>query len=239
MTLPTSSTPTYPLTIPSTGQHIKVRPFVVRDEKALLIAHETKRPEVMLDTVKEVVKSCSLNKVDVESLASFDIEYLFLQLRSISVGEIVEMLFRCDVCPPENEKAVALVGINLEDAKVEKFEGHINPIPLFDNVGVKMKYPTIEVLKQIETADDNNPDELIDLILSCIDYVYDDEEMFPIKEQSRKDAVDFIENLTAAQFEKIRNFFRTMPQMRLYVNYTCPVCNTQHNKYLEGLTSFF
>jgi len=238
MSLPLNVTPTYTFDIPSLNKTIKFRPFVVKDEKALLIAQQSEQPSVMLDTVRDVIKSCAKEPLDVESLASFDVEYLFLKLRSVSVGEIVEMIFPCDVCPPTDENARALVPINLETITVERFEGHENPILLFDNVGVRMKYPTVATLKKIDQADDDT-DLLIDIVIDCIDYIYDDEQMFPVRDQKRSDVVMFLENLTSPQFERIRTFFRTLPQLRVYVDYSCPVCGTKHNKYMEGLTSFF
>ena len=241
MALPTNATPVYTIQIPSTKQQFKFRPFVVRDEKALLIAYQSDDVGVMLDTVKDVIKSCAKNEIDVDKLASFDIEYIFLHMRAHSVGEVVELLFACDVDHgADNIKAKALKQINLFDAKVEFFDGHTSNIKLFGDVGVKMKYPSLDTLKKLESnIDSQDVDSVINIAVDCIDYVYDAEEVFPAKDQSRDELVTFVNDLTSDQFQKIRDFFRTMPQLRLYVDYSCPVCGKAHNKYMEGLASFF
>ena len=240
MALPLNATPVYTLTIPSTQKQLKYRPFLVKDEKALLIAQQSEDHTVMLDTVKSVIAACAKSDVDVDKLASFDIEYIFLQMRAMSVGETVDLLFQCDVDHGvDNEKARALARINLLEVKVETFEGHTNKISLFDDVGIVLKYPTISTLKNIEEAKTGGVDQVFNVVVDCIDYIYTPEEVFPAKEQTRQELIEFLNNLTSDQFENLQQFFYTMPQLRAYVNYTCPVCNKEHNKYMEGLASFF
>jgi hypothetical protein len=236
MALPMNVMPTYTLIIPSTQKQVKYRPFVVRDQKALLIAQATEDVGVMLDTVKDVIKSCVVDNIDIDKLASFDVEYIFSQLRAVSVGEMVDLLFKCDVCT--DEAAVSKVRIDLRQLSVDTPEGHNMKIPLFGDVGVMMKYPNLSALKALETAEDN-VDIMFDVVVSCIDYIYNSEEVFYAKEQSREEMVQFVSNLTAEQFNKLEEFFRTMPRIRQYVKYTCPVCNREHSKYMEGLSSFF
>lgn len=237
MALPMNATPIYTLTIPSSGKEFKYRPFLVKDEKALLIAQESSDPVVMLDTVKEVILSCAKSPIDIDRLASFDSEYIFTQLRAVSVGELVDLYFRCDVCT--DEKAIAKVTVDLTKLKVETPEGHTNKIALFDDVGVVLKYPTIQTLKMIEENDGTNMTKIFDTVVDCIDYIYDAEEVFAAKEQSRTELIDFLNNLTSAQFALIQNFFVTMPSLKTYIEYDCPVCSRHHNKYMEGLASFF
>lgn len=240
MALPLNATPIYNLTIPSTQKQFKFRPFLVKDEKALLIAQQSEDPITMLDTVKTVIAACAKSEVDVDKLASFDIEYIFLQMRAKSVGENVELVFQCDEDHGvDNEKARSLVQINLLDVKVETFEGHTNKIELFDDVGVVLKYPTIDTLKRLEKATESGIDQVFDVVIDCIDYIYNTEEVFASKDQSREEMIEFLNNLTSDQFEKLQQFFYTMPQLRAYITYTCPVCNKVHNKYMEGLASFF
>lgn len=241
MALPMNATPVYTLEIPSTKKQFKYRPFVVKDEKALLIAQQSEDVTVMLDTVKEMIKSCAKSEIDVEKLASFDLEYIFLQMRAQSIGEIVELIFSCDLDHgADNDKARVTKQLNLFDAKVEFFEGHQSKIPLFDNVGVVMKYPNIETLKKLESdIAVTEVDKIMDIVVDCIDYIYDDEQMYPAKEQKREELFEFLGNLTPDQFDKLRQFFRTMPQLRVYVDYACPVCGREHRKYMEGLASFF
>jgi hypothetical protein len=162
-------------------------------------------------------------------------------MRAQSIGEIVELVFSCDIDHGEdNPKARVTKQINLLDAKVEVFDNHSSKIQLFEDVGVVMKYPTIETLKKLEAEiQEDQVDQAIDIISDCIDFVYNADEVFPAHEQTKEELIDFLNNLTTEQFNKIRSFFQTMPQLRVYVEYTCPVCNRHHNKYMEGLASFF
>lgn len=240
MTLPLNTAPTYTIKIPSTKKDFKFRPFLVRDQKALMIAQESNDNTVMLDTIKEVISSCTKSKVDLDKLASFDIEYIFLQMRAKSIGEIVELTFACDEDHGEdNQKALSRIAVNLEDVKVEFPENHTNKIPLFKNVGIVMKYPTIETLKHLENANINDIDAVFDIISDCVDYIYDDEQIYSSKDTNKEELIEFLNNLTAEQFDKVQEFFKTMPSLRVNVNYTCPVCNKEHKKYMEGLSSFF
>lgn len=240
MALPIYTTPIYSLQIPSTKKELKFRPFLVKDEKALLIAQQSEDPAVMLDTVKEVIQACAKSKVNVAELASFDVEYIFLQLRARSVGEMAELIFACDIDHgEENEKARSTVSINLLDVKVEFQDEHATKIPLFDTCGIVMKYPTVETLKRLETSDENDVDQVFDIIVDCIDCIYDAEEVFTAKDQTKVELIQFLNNLTSEQFDRIQKFFNTMPSLKAYVKYTCPVCSREHNKYLEGLQSFF
>lgn len=240
MALPLNATPIYNLTIPSTQKQFKFRPFLVKDEKALLIAQQSEDPVVMLDTVKTIIGACAKSDIDVDKLASFDIEYIFLQMRAKSVGELVDLIFQCDDDHGvDNEKARSLVQVNLMDVKVETFQGHTNKIELFDDVGIVLKYPTINTLKRLEEVTTNGIDQVFDIIVECIDYIYNSEEVFAAKDQTQEELIEFLNNLTSDQFEKLQKFFYTMPQLRAYITYTCPVCNKVHNKYMEGLASFF
>jgi hypothetical protein len=237
MALPMSSTPTYTLTIPSTGKEVKYRPFLVREEKALMMAQQSEDPIVMVNTLKDVVKSCVVGEFNAEDLATFDLEYIFTQLRAKSVGETVELIFPCDVC--EDEKARVQISFDITKLVVEKSPNHESKIQLFGDVGVVMKYPTMQVLKKLQNLDTNNLDDLFKIVAECIDYIYQGDELFYGKEQTQEELLDFINNLTSEQFAKVQKFFETMPRLKQEVNYNCPVCNRAHNKVLEGLQSFF
>ena len=156
MRLPTNTTAVYTLKVPSTQKEWKYRPFLVREEKSLLVAQQSENPQIMLDTIKDVIKSCSKTELDVDRLASFDVEYIFTQLRAVSVGEMVDLLFKCDDC--EDEKAVAAVQVDLRQMQVKFPEDHTNKIELFEDVGVIMKYPTVDTLKKIEKSDQSEID---------------------------------------------------------------------------------
>lgn len=239
MALPVNTSPVYSMVIPSTGQEVKFRPFLVKDEKALLIAQQSEDPEVMAETLKTVISSCIVTSIDVEKLATFDLEYIFTQLRAKSVGEQVDLLFPCDVCPTEDETARVKISFDLTKIRIEKDADHTNKIHLFNDVGVVMSYPTIKTMNRFKDLNADNLDELFIVIAECVDFIYDGEEIHYAKEQSFNDVLDFMNNLTSEQFKKVQRFFETMPKLKQDVQYTCPVCQKQHNKTLEGLQSFF
>lgn len=237
MALPLSNTPIYNLTIPSMEKNVRYRPFLVKEEKALLVAQQSEDAVVMLDTLKNIIKSCVKDEIDVDSLATFDLEYIFTQLRAKSVGEVVELIFSCDTCT--DEKAKVKIAFDLTKLKVEKDPKHSKNIPLFNDVGVIMKYPSIELINKLQGVVDNNVDQIFEVVIDCMDSIYTGEEIFHAKEQSKAELMEFLENLTSEQFAKIQNFFETMPKIRQDVEYNCPVCGKHHSKYLEGINSFF
>jgi hypothetical protein len=240
MALPMMSTPTYTMVVPSSGLTVKYRPFLVKEEKALLIAQQSEDMMVMVDTLKGVIKSCVMDKIDLEKLATFDLEYMFTQIRGKSVGETVELVFPCDTDHgADNEKARSRVNIDLSTLTVEKGEGHNNKIELFDDVGVVMKYPTVDVIKKLEGIDINDLDKVFEIMALSVDYIYQGEEIFYGKEQAFEDVVTFINNLTSEQFLKLQKFFETMPKLKKEIQYDCPVCGKHHVKVLEGIQSFF
>lgn len=237
MALPLNTTPIYNLEIPSTGKIVKYRPFLIKEEKALLIAQQSEDSSVMVDTLKQIIKDCAKEELDVDSLATFDLEYFFTQIRAKSVGEIVELFLKCDTCT--DEKAATKVSIDLTKLKVKKGEGHTNNISLYNDVGVIMKYPAIDIIKKLETVSTNDIDQVFDIIIACVDSIYTDDEVFHAKDQSKEELLEFLNNLTSDQFSRIQKFFETMPKLSQDIKYTCPVCGVVHDKVLEGLNSFF
>jgi hypothetical protein len=240
MALPMMNTPTYSMVIPSTDATVKYRPFLVKEEKALLIAQQSEDAAVMVNTLKQVIESCLVDKVDVSKLATFDLEYMFTQIRAKSVGETIDLIFPCDVDHgADNEKARVKISIDLTSLVVEKNPEHNARIDLFGDVGVMMKYPTIEIMKKLENLEADNLDHIFDVIAGSIDYIYQGEEIFYAKEQRHEELVQFLNNLTSEQFVKVQKFFETMPRIKKEVDYICPVCSKHHHKVLEGLQSFF
>ena len=237
MALPMNETPVYTLEIPSTKTKVKYRPFLIKEEKALLIAQQSEDSIVMVDTLKQVVKSCLKDNVDVDEFATFDLEYVFTQIRAKSVGEIIDLKIRCDDCT--DEKAIATVFVDLTKLKVDISPDHNNKINLFDDVGIVLKYPTIDVIKMFEVLNTNDLDQVFDVIVNCIDYIFTDKEVFYAKEQSKEELVEFLNNLTSDQFERVQKFFETMPRLKQEIEYVCPVCSKKHQRVLEGLQSFF
>jgi len=240
MTLPMMNTPTYNLVVPSTGEKIKYRPFLVKEEKALLIAQQSEDVEVMVDSLKQVIRGCVLDKIDVESLAIFDIEFIFTQIRAKSVGEIIELLFPCDVDHGEDqEKAKLKISIDLTKIQVEFPTEHSKKIDLFGDVGVVMKYPSFSMLTKMESLDVENVESIFDIIASSIEYIYEGDELHYAKEQSKEELLEFLYNLTNEQFNKLQTFFANMPKISKTVEYNCPVCAKHHTVTLEGMQSFF
>lgn len=240
MALPMMTTPTYTLVVPSTDATVKYRPFLVKEEKALLIAQQSEDPVVMINTLKDVIKGCVQDNIDIDKLAIFDLEYMFMQIRGKSVGETIDLVFPCDLDHGEqNEKARSTVTLDINDIKVEKSGEHTNKIELYDNVGVVMKYPTINVLKKLEGLDENDLDKVFDIMAYSIEYIYDADQIYYAKEQNHEELLQFINNLNSAQFVKLQKFFETMPKLRKEIQYNCPVCGRHHVKLLEGIQSFF
>lgn len=238
MALPMNSTPTYKVEVPSTGEKINFRPFLIKEEKALLIAQQSEDQEVMVETLKDVIKSCTLGKINVEELALFDLEYLFTQIRGKSVGEEIELLFSCDVCV-DNDKAKVKKVIDVSEIKIKKDASHTNKIELFGDVGVVMKYPNFGLLKEIENIQSENVNTIFEIVIKCIDYIYNTDEVFYAKETKKEELMEFLNNLTQDQFTKIQKFFETMPKLSTNVKYDCPVCGKHHDKDIEGLSNFF
>ena len=235
MALPVMSTPTYELTVPSTKEKVKYRPFLVKEEKALMIAHQSEDATTMLDTLKGVIGACTFNKLDVTKLAMFDIEYIFLQLRAKSVGEISELNFSCKQC--NDPKAKMKVEIDLTQLEVTFDPEHTTDIQLFNDVGVKMKYPSLQVVNRLKST--NDVEAIFDIIVECIDCIYDNDNVYAAADQSRQELVDFINNLTQDQFGKLQKFFETMPKLEKTIEFDCPVCKYHHVQTLQGLDGFF
>jgi hypothetical protein len=237
MALPKMQLPLYNVVIPSTGKEVKFRPFLVKEEKALLIAQQSEDQKVMVNTLKSIILDCIQDPINVDSLAMFDYEYLFTQIRSKSVGEIVDLVFLCDTC--EDEKARTIVHMDITKFKVNFNDKHTDKIQLTDSIGLKMKYPNIDTVQQLEAAATGDVDAIFDVVAECIEFIYDGDEVYPTKEQTKEEVLEFLNNLTQDQFAKIQEFFDTMPKMSQPVQYDCPVCGKHHDKVLEGLASFF
>ena len=239
MALPIQNAAVYTATVPSTKQEIKFRAFLVKEEKALLIAQQSEDPTVMMDTLKQIIKSCVKTELDTDALALFDIEYIFAQLRSKSVGEVVEIVVACDVCPDEDTKARVKLTFDLSKLQVNFPAEHNKKIALFDDVGVVMKYPSLNIIKDLEGMDQTDAESVFKIITKSIDFIYDAEELHYAKDQTETELKEFLENLNQEQFKKIQQFFETMPKLSKEVQYDCPVCKHHHEKVIEGLSSFF
>ena len=237
MALPKQVNTVYNTTLPSTGEQFKFRAFLVKEQKSLLLAQQSEDAEVMIDTIKTVIGSCCIGNIDVNKLAIFDMEYLFCQIRAKSAGENVELWYYCPTC--NDEKAKVKKSIDLTKIEVKRHPEHNNKIELFDSVGVVMKYPSINIMKKIEVIANEDIDAVMDIIVDCIDFIYDQDEIYSSVDSTKEELLQFIENLTEQQFEKIQKFFETMPKLTHTEEFDCPVCNAHHTRTLEGMDSFF
>jgi len=233
MPLPKLAIPEYEATLPVTGTKISYRPFLVKEEKLLYLAMESQDNKQMVKAVKTIIKNCTNLKTKVEDLATFEIEYIFLKIRSVAVGETSEFKVTC----PDDEKTQVTVNIPLADVGVEIPEDHNAKILLDSNVGVVMKYPSLDVFIQQNLSDNPNIDDIFELAASCIGQVYDKEEVYD--SFSKKEALEFLENLNSEQFQKVQGFFETMPKLSYTLEVLNPETKVKSEMVLEGLASFF
>lgn len=237
MPLPKISTPTYELAIPSTGKNIKYRPFLVKEEKVLIVAMESEDTRSIANAVKDVIKNCIITRgVKVEELSTFDIEYLFLNIRGKSVGEEVEVLV---TCPDDGVTKVPLT-IALDEIQVQFDEEHSRDIKLDDALTLRMRYPSMEeFIKNNFAVSDISVDDTFEMITSCIEQVYNEEESWSAKDCSKKELKEFVEQLSSKQFKEIENFFGTMPKLSHKISVLNPNTEVESEVVLEGLASFF
>ena len=238
MPLPKIATPTYELELPSSGETIKYRPFLVKEEKLLVIALESEDNKQITTAIKAVLKSCILSKgIKVDTLPTFDIEYLFLNIRGKSVGEELEVNV---YCPDDNETQVP-VTINLDDIQVQKNEDHTNKIKIDESVMMEMRYPSLEqfIKNNFDFDDKNAMDQSFDLIAACIGKIYTEEEVWSTADCSKKEVKEFLESMNSNQFKDIEKFFETMPKLSHTITITNPNTKVESEVVLEGLASFF
>jgi len=238
MPLPKIATPSYELELPSTGETIQYRPFLVKEEKLLVIALESEETKQITTAIKTVIKNCILTKnIKVESLPTFDIEYLFLNIRGKSVGEELEVNI---ICPDDGETQVP-VKINLDDIQVQKNEDHTNKIKVDSSIMMEMKYPSLDqfIKSNFDFNNKNAMDQSFELIGSCIDKIYTEEEVWSTLDVSKKELTDFLESMNSSQFKEIEKFFETMPKLSHTIKVKNPVTEIESDVVLEGLASFF
>ena len=240
MPLPKVNTPTYELVLPSSGKKIKYRPFLVREEKILIMALETEDTKQITQAVIDILSSCIITKgIVLEKLATFDIEYLFLNVRSKSVGEQVELNVTC----PDDGKTSVPVTIDIDSIKIKKDKNHKDTIKLDDSLSLKLKYPSMEqfISSNFESAEEtgNEIKTTLDMITSCIDMIYSEEESWNASESTKKELEDFIDQLNTKQFKLIEDFFATMPKLTHTLKVKNPQTNIESTVRLEGLASFF
>ena len=236
MALPKLTTPTYELELPSTDEKIKYRPFLVKEEKILMMAMESKSSADITQAVKDIVMECTFNKIDISSMPMFDVEYIFLQIRSKSVGEVSKLKLLC----PDDEKTYADVELDLNQVKVQVGDDHTNKIKLNDGMGMIMRYPTIDSFKEsgIKNITATN---MLEVISTCILQIYEEDgkKVYDPKDQTQKELTDFIEQLNTKQFKDVQNFFETMPKLKHEITIKNPKTKKESKITLTGLNDFF
>jgi len=236
MALPKLTTPTYELEIPSTDEKVKYRPFLVKEEKILMMALETKNESDIVQAVKDIVSSCTFNKVNLDAMPMFDVEYVFLNIRAKSVGEVSSFNVLC----PDDGKTYAKCEVNLTDVKVQVDDNHTNKIELGNGTGMIMQYPTINSFAEtgIKTITAEN---MLEVISSCILQIYEQEgkKVYDPKDQTKKELTEFIEQLNTNQFKDVQNFFNTMPRLKHVVKVKNPKTKKESEITLTGLNDFF
>ena len=238
MPLPTIATPTYDLELPSSGKKIKYRPFLVKEEKLLVLALESESNKEISTAIKAVLKACIQTRaVKVEQLPTFDIEYLFLNIRGKSVGEEIEVNLIC----PDDGKTTVPVTINIDDIVVKKSDDHNKRIALDKNLMMEMKYPSLDqfIKNNFDFGVEPGIDESFQLIATCIDKIYNQEEVWSTADCTKKEITDFLEQMNSVQFKEVEKFFTTMPKLSHEVKITNPNTDVESTVVLEGLSSFF
>ena len=236
MALPKLNTPTYELEVPSTDEKVKYRPFLVKEEKILLMAMESKDNAQIINAVKDIVSSCTFEKLNVATMPMFDMEYIFLNIRAKSVGEISKLKILC----PDDKKTYASVELDLTKVEVQVGDDHTNKIELTDDMGMIMTYPTIDSFLEsgIETVNANN---MLDVIGNCVLQIYEQkgEKVYQAKDQTKKELTEFIESMNSGQFKKLQSFFDTMPKLTHTIQVKNPKTKKTSDVKLTGLNDFF
>ena len=238
MPLPTIATPTYELELPSTKQKIKYRPFLVKEEKLLVLALESEDTKQITTAIKTVLKNCISTKgIKVETLPTFDIEFLFLNIRGKSVGEEIELT----ITAPDDDTTPVVIKIDVDDIKVQENKDHTKKIKIDDVLMMEMKYPSLEqfIKTNFDFNEVNDMDKSFELISSCIDKIYSEEEVWSSSDVTKKEMVDFLDQMNSLQFKEIEKFFNTMPKLSHTIKVKNPNTKVTSDVVLEGLSSFF
>lgn len=241
--LPKIDVPIHEVKLISTGKPVRFRPFLVKEQKLFLMASESEDPKEIVTVIRQVLKNCVLDEIDIDNLPTFDLEYLFMHLRARSVEEVVDLRYKCNNLikdeAGEEKKCTGVVEfkLNLLEVEPSKDPNHINKIEITENLGICLKYPTFEMIQKYEDANEN---EIISKILAdCVDYIYDKEQIYRAKDSTREELEEFIDNLQQKDLEKIKKFFDTMPELKKNIHFKCPKCSYEEDITLKGMQSFF
>jgi hypothetical protein len=243
MALPKIDVPIYDVKIPSSGKIIRFRPFTVKEEKLFLMAAQGDDTKTSINTIIQVLNNCILDDIDIEKMPLFDIEFLFLNLRARSISEVVELSYKCNNIVNEENGAekrcnnVVNINVNVLEIQPSIDPAHTTKIELSDKLGLVMRYPNMNFLGTDVSRDEFSI--VIDLILDCIEYIYDDEAIYYSKDSTKEELTDFLDSLPSKDLEKIKSFFDTLPKMKKDLDFNCNKCGHTEKITLEGIESFF
>jgi hypothetical protein len=241
--LPKLDIPIYEVKLISTGKTVRVRPFLVKEQKLFLMASESDDQKETINVIRQVLKNCILDEVDVDNLPTFDLEFLFMNLRARSVEEVVDLRYKCNnTIKGENGEEKKCNGsvefkLNLLEVEPTVNPNHTNKIQLTDKLGVVLKYPTFEMIQKYESMNEN--DVMLNVLIDCIDYIFDADNVYYAKDTPKEELIDFVDNLQQGHLEKIKVFFDTMPEIKKDVHFACPKCGYEEDIEIKGMQNFF
>ena len=242
--LPKIDVPVYETTLISNGQKIKFRPFLVKEQKLFLMASQSDDTKDMVDAIKQVIRNCVLDEIDVDTLPTFDLENIFIQLRARSVNDVVNLSYNCNnkITNDKGEENacgnLVKFDIDLLELKAEKNPNHTNKIVINDKLGIVLKYPTFNMMEKLD-MENNNMEHILDIIISCIDYIYDQDNLYYAKDSTKEELTEFVENLQQSDLEKIQEFFTTLPKLKKDLHFHCNKCGYEEDITVEGIQNFF
>ena len=241
--LPKLDVPIYEVKLISTGKPIRFRPFLVKEQKLFLMASESEDAKETINVIRQVLKNCVLDEIDVDGLPTFDLEYLFMNMRARSVDEVVDLKYKCNnVIKNDKDEDVRCEGtvgfkFNLLEIQPTIHEDHKNKINLTENLGICLKYPTFEMVKKYEDMDEN--EVLSRILVDCIDYIFDKEQIYYAKDSTKEELEEFIDSMQQKDLEKFKDFFDKMPEIKKEVKFKCPKCNYEEEITIKGMQNFF
>jgi hypothetical protein len=236
--LPKLDVPIYSVNLISTGKPVRFRPFLVKEQKMFLMASESEDSNEMVNIIRQVLKNCVIDEIDIDSLPTFDLEYLFLNLRARSVEEVVDLRYKCNNVIDEKKcSGVVEFKLNLLQIEPTKNEKHKDKIQITENLCICFKYPTFDMLQKYEKLSEN--EIMIRILVDCIDYIYDKDQIYYSKDSSREELEEFIDNLQQKDLEKFKEFFDTMPEIKKDVQFKCPKCSYEEDITIKGIQNFF
>ena len=241
--LPKLDVPIYSVNLISTGKPIRFRPFLVKEQKLFLMAAESADGNEMISTIRQVLKNCVLDEIDIDSLPTFDLEFLFMNLRARSVEEVVELNYKCNNRVKDDEgqektcSGIVNLKVNILEIEPTKNPKHENKVQINGDLGIVFKYPTFEMFQKYEKMSEN--EVMVNILVDCIDYIFDKEQVYYAKDTPKKELEDFVDNLQQKDLEKFKEFFDTMPEIKKDFHFKCPKCAYEEEITIKGMQSFF